>query len=198
VSKFYCTYNDIWSSRGHDSVLSLTTHFITEDDFSRNHCLLQAGKFNTADNIVSMFTDFVLHWGIQIICVLRDGRSNFGAGLNRAGVTNVAHNLHCVVHDGIMAQKDIQDLLAAGRIVGHYKYSNMAFHALQKIQAQLELKVCTPYQDEPTRWNSSYYMPEESCKCCKCRSKWVIWFYTFSMSHLILHLLNESHLLNGI
>jgi len=46
---------DIWSSRGHDSVLSFTSHFITEDGFSRNHYLLQAGKFNerhTADNIV--------------------------------------------------------------------------------------------------------------------------------------------------
>ena len=55
---------DIWSSRGHDSVLSFTTHFMTEEGFSRKHCLLQAGKFNerhTADNIVSMFTDCVSH-----------------------------------------------------------------------------------------------------------------------------------------
>jgi len=77
-------------------------------------------------------------------CVLRDGGSNFAAGLNCAGVTNVtclAHNLQCVIHDGIMAQKDIQDLLA--RLVGHYKHCNMAFHALQKIKAQLELKDCT-------------------------------------------------------
>jgi len=96
------------------------------------------------------------------MCVLRDGGSNFVAGFNRAGVTNItclAHNLQCVIHDGVLAQRDVQDLLAAGRkIVGHYKHSNVAFHALQKIQAQLELKVCTLYQDEPTRWNSSYYM----------------------------------------
>jgi len=58
---------DIWSCCGLDSVLSFTAHFITEDGFSRNHCLLQAAKFNerhTSDNIVSMFTDCVSHWGI--------------------------------------------------------------------------------------------------------------------------------------
>ena len=157
----------IWSSRGHDSVISFTAHFITEEGFSRKHCLLQASRFNerhTADNIISMFTDCVSQWGIQskVICVLRNGGSNFVSGFNCAGVTNVtclAHNLQRVIHDGVLAQRDIQDLLAAGRrMVGHYKHSNVAFHALQKIQAQLELKVCTLYQDEPTWWNSSYYM----------------------------------------
>ena len=45
----------------------------------------------------------------------------------------MSSNLQRVIHDGVLAQKDIQDLLAAGRrIVGHYKHSNVAFHALQK------------------------------------------------------------------
>jgi len=38
--------------------------------------------------------------------------------LNRAGVTIVtclAQNLQRVIHDGVLAQKDIQDLLVAGR-----------------------------------------------------------------------------------
>ena len=107
-----------------------------------------------------MFTDCVTHWGIQskIMCVLRDGGSNFVAGFNCAGVTNItclAHNLQCVIHDDILAQRDVQDLLAAGR---HYEHSNEAFRALQKIKPQLGLKVCTLYQDKPTKWNSSYYM----------------------------------------
>ena len=70
----------------------MTAHFITKEGFSRKHCLLQAGKRNKrhiADNIVSMFTECVSHWDIQskIMCMLRDGGSNFVAGLNRAGVT---------------------------------------------------------------------------------------------------------------
>ena len=149
--KFVALTSDIWSSRGHDSVISFTAHFIT-DKFVGRHCLLQASKFNerhTGDNIALMFADCICQWEIQskIVCVLRDGGANFVAGFNSSGVNNLtclAHNLQRVVHDGVLAQRDVQDLLGAGRrIVGHYKHSNVAFHALQRIQAQLELKVCT-------------------------------------------------------
>ena len=58
----------------------------------------------------------VSHWDIssskKYACVLRNRGSNFVAGLNRAVVTNVtclAHNLQCVIHDGVLALKDIQD-----------------------------------------------------------------------------------------
>ena len=67
-------------------------------------------------------------------------------------ITCLAHSLQRVILDGVLAQKDVQDLLAAGmKIVGHYKHSNVAFHLLQRIQAQLELKVCALYQDKPIR-----------------------------------------------
>ena len=111
-----------------------------------------------------IYSDCVCEWKMEskIVCALRDGGSNFVAGFNRFGVPSItclAHGLQHVIHDGVLAQKDVQDLLAAGRkIVGHYKHSNVAFHLLQRIQAQLELKMCALYQDEPTRWNSSYYM----------------------------------------
>ena len=57
---------------------------------------------------------------------LRDGGSNFVAGFNSCGVPSItclAHSLQRVIHDGVLAQRDVQDLLAAGRIVGHYKHS---------------------------------------------------------------------------
>ena len=105
--------------------------------------------------LTTLFQCLLTQWGIQsrIMCVLKDGGSNFVAGFNCAGVTIVTclvHNLQCVIHDGVLTQRDVQDLLAAGRkVLGHYKHSNVAFYALQKIQAQLKLKVCTLYQDEP-------------------------------------------------
>lgn len=166
LQEFVALTSDIWSSRGHDSVISFTAHFIT-DKFVRRYCLLQASKFNekhTGDNISLMFTDCICQLEIQskIVCILRDGGANFVVGLTRSGMINLtclAHNLQRVIRDGVLAQRDVQDLLGAGRrIVGHYIHSNVAFHALQRIQAQLELKVCALYQDEPTRWNSSYYM----------------------------------------
>ena len=52
---------------------------------SFHHCLLQASKFNdrhTGDNIALMFADCFCQWEIQpkIVCVLRDGGTNFVAG----------------------------------------------------------------------------------------------------------------------
>ena len=109
---------DIWSSRGHDSVISFTAHFIT-DKYTRDHCLLQASKFNerhTGDNIATMYSDCVSECKIEskIVCALRDGGSNFVAGFNRSGVPSItclAHGLQRVIHDGVLAQKDVQDLL---------------------------------------------------------------------------------------
>ena len=113
---------DTWSSHGHDSVISFTAHFITD-------------KF--ASEIQS-----------KTVCVLQDGGTNFVAGFNSSDVnslTCLVHNLQRVIHDGVLAQRDV---LGAGRRTAiHYKHSNVAFYALQRIQAQLELKVCTLYQD---------------------------------------------------
>ena len=42
---------------------------------------------------------------------------------------NVLH-----IYDGVLAQRDAQYLLGAGRrTVGHYKHSNVSYHALQRI-----------------------------------------------------------------
>ena len=91
-----------------------------------------------------------------------DGGSNFVSGLRNSNIPNLgclAHNIQLVINDGVLAQRSVQDLLQLGRrIVGHYRRSNVAFHILQRVQAQLDLKVCCLVQDEPTRWNSSYYM----------------------------------------
>ena len=81
-----------------------------------------------------MYSDCVCEWKIEseIVCALRDGGSNFVAGFNCSGVPSItclAHSLQHVMLDGVLAQKDVQDLLAAGRkIVWHYKHSNVAFH----------------------------------------------------------------------
>ena len=71
--------SDIWSSHGHDSVISFTAHFIT-DKFIRGQCLLQASKFNerhTGDDIALMHSDCVCEWKIEskVVCGLRDGGS---------------------------------------------------------------------------------------------------------------------------
>ena len=40
AQSFIALTSDIWSSRGHDSVISFTAHFVT-DKFTRDQCLLE-------------------------------------------------------------------------------------------------------------------------------------------------------------
>ena len=111
-----------------------------------------------------MISNCLCQWDIhsKLLCVLRDSGSNFVSGLRDSNIPNLgclAHNIQLVINDGVLAEKSVQDLLQLGRrIVGHYRRSNVAFHVLQRVQTQLDLKVCCLIQDEPTRWNSSYYM----------------------------------------
>ena len=46
------------------------------------------------------------------------------------------------------------------KIVGHFKHSSLAIGRLQSIQHQLSLVQLKLMQDEPTHWNSTYYMLE--------------------------------------
>ena len=63
--------------------------------------------------------------------------------------------------DGVFAQPGVVNVLASGRkLVGHFKRSNVSLQALIRIQQQLGLKQHRLIQDEPTRWNTSYYMLE--------------------------------------
>ena len=93
---------------------------------------------------------------------MRDNGSNFVAGLRDAGIPNIpclAHTLLLVVKDGCLAQPAVVDLTAKARkLVGHYKHSNIALQSLLKIQEQLGLSPKRLIQDEPTRWNTTFYM----------------------------------------
>lgn len=91
--------------------------------------------------------------------VLRDNGRNFIAGLRCRdwNLGCLAHTLQLIVKEGILAQREVEDLLACcRRIVGHFKHSNVAWHAL--IQSRRSLVLHRPVQDELTSWNSSHYM----------------------------------------
>ena len=56
-----------------------------------------------------------------------------------------------------------------------YRQSNLACKALHRIQEQLNCPVHKLIQDEPTRWNTTYYMLDRLLEqkhaghyCCKC------------------------------
>ena len=70
----------------------------------------------------------------------------------------MAHTLQLVIDDGMLAQLCVSPLAAGRQLIGHFKCSNVNIHALGHIQEQLGLKKHQLIQDEPTRWNTSYYM----------------------------------------
>jgi len=57
---------DIWSSHGHDLVFSFTAHFIAEDGFSGNHCLLQAGNLMKDTLLTTMFQYLLILFHIGV------------------------------------------------------------------------------------------------------------------------------------
>ena len=63
--------------------------------------------------------------------------------------------------DCVLAQRSVSDMLGRCRkIVGHYKHSHLAAERLQDIQHQFSLPYDKLMQDEPIRWDSTYYMLE--------------------------------------
>ena len=71
------------------------------------------------------------------------------------------HILQLVIKHCILAQNSVSGMLSRyPKIVGHYKYSNLAVERLQDIHCQHSLPNHKLMQDEPTQWDSTYYMLE--------------------------------------
>ena len=98
----------------------------------------------------------------QVHCVVRDNGSSMVKAMSEGGLPNFvffAYSLQLVVHDGLLSQHVVIDLLAVCRsIVRHFKYSSVASHKLARIQENLDLPWHTLKQVVSTCWNSTLYM----------------------------------------
>ena len=98
---------------------------------------------------------------INILLIIEDNGINIVKALTDALLPQFgcfAHTLQLVVHDGVLSQQSVLDLLSASRkIVGHFNHSCKAYSRLRVIQLNLSLPQHRLVQDEPTRWNSSLY-----------------------------------------
>ena len=123
-------------------------------------------KFNESHtgNIASVINSCVQSWKLteKLTCIVRDNAANYVAGLRDANILNfgcLAHTLQLIINDGVLVQRSVQELLGVARkLVGYYKHSNVSFQVLKQMQAQLGLPQYSLFQDEPTRWNSCFYM----------------------------------------
>ena len=138
--------------------------------YAKEEQILQVHPFpgsHTADAIAEIISKLLEVWNIdkaRVHAIVRDNATNMVAGIRQFGlpaVSCVIHTLQLVVKDSIFIQKSVTDILARCRkIVGHFKHSSLATGYLLSIQKQLGLAEHKLIQDEPTRWDSSYYMLE--------------------------------------
>ena len=165
---FFSFTTDIWTTNvSNESLLSLTAHWIT-GTFERKAVMLHAQCIDgshTGPCIAEKITGILRSWDIshdQVHVVLRDNGSNMVRAMKDACLPSLgcfAHTLQFVVHDGVLSQRAVIDVLAICRkIVGHFKHSSLAYSRLREIQNNLSLPPHRLKQDEPTRWNSTLYM----------------------------------------
>ncbi len=120
---------------------------------------------HTGDAIRTKCDEMLHNWGIQkshVHCFVVDNAANMKKAMIDGGYTYMgcfAHTLQLVVHDGILSQRYVQDILAkCRRLVGHFKHSQLASSRLKDIQTTLGIPHHRFKQDVITRWNSTLYM----------------------------------------
>ncbi|XP_063215715.1 zinc finger BED domain-containing protein 4-like [Bacillus rossius redtenbacheri] len=158
---------DMWTSTANDDYLGLTVHFV-DSNFVLQHLNIGVIPFpelsHTGNNLCNFITETLEEWKLQskVVAIVRDNARNITAGLESSEYEHLpclAHTLQLVVKEGLLNNKNVNNLIANGRrIVGHFKHSCKATKELKKAQATLKMKKHKLIQDEPTRWNSSLHM----------------------------------------
>ena len=166
--EYFSFTTDVWSTcMSNESLLSLTAHWIS-DTFQRTNVMLNASRIDgshTGAYIAQKIKEILESWFIstyRVHVILRDNGSNMVRAMKDASLPDLgcfAHTLQLVVHDGVLSQRAVIDIIAICRkVVGHFKHSSLAYSRLREIQKKLSLPQHRLKQDEPTRWNSTLYM----------------------------------------
>ncbi|XP_057184493.1 zinc finger BED domain-containing protein 4-like [Triplophysa rosa] len=161
---------DIWSSDvSPTSMLSLTAQWI-DKDFKLRKVVLHSQEFrgsHTAAVISNAFSKMFDTWHIdrsKVHAVVSDNARNVTKAMEESGLKGIrctAHTIQLAVHDGLLSQRSIADVIAIGRkMIGHFKHSPLAYTHLQSVQEQFGMPPKRLQQDVSTRWNSTYYMLE--------------------------------------
>ena len=162
--------SDIWTcSSSNETFISLSGHWI-KTDFTRRNAVLAAAHFpgsHTGFNIAEMFNKMWSDWELDESrrnLLVRDGASNMNSACQMANIPAIhctVHRLQLVVHDAILSQSNIKDLLAkCRRVATHFNHSALACAEIKRLQQEDGMEPRLPVQDVPTRWNSAYLMVE--------------------------------------
>lgn len=135
---------DTWTTDNTtESYFGLTAHWLSES-FQRNSYVLNCTKFegsHTAVNLLSTFDKAIVYWNIpreKCHLVLGDNAANNSKCFRDGQIPSVgccAHTIQLCVHDGLLSQRYVSDIVNAGhKIVGHFKHSSSATDRLHSLQ----------------------------------------------------------------
>ncbi|XP_065642406.1 zinc finger BED domain-containing protein 6-like [Hydra vulgaris] len=119
---------------------------------------------HTATNLVNFMNESLERWGLleKLNVVIRNNARNIVSAMEVGKFTNIpcfAHTLQLVVKDGCLDNECISLLTATcRRIVGYFNHSVKSYKLLKLSQETLGLPKYSIIQDEPTRWNGTFYM----------------------------------------
>ena len=120
-------------------------------------CAQKLSESHTGEYVLSQCQHAFRHWKIaddRIHVIVRDNASNMVEAFEDGNISSIgcfAHTLQLIVHDGVLSQRAVGEILTICRkIVGHFKRSSLACSCLKEIQTNLGLPVHHLQQDEPT------------------------------------------------
>lgn len=99
---------------------------------------------HTGDAIQTKMVEMLEKWEItEVYCFVVHNAANMKKAMGDGQYAYVgcfAHTLQLVIHDGILCQRYVRDILAiCRRIVGHFRHSQLAASRLKQIQLNIGL-----------------------------------------------------------
>ncbi|RLU25470.1 hypothetical protein DMN91_002148 [Ooceraea biroi] len=110
-------------------------------------------KWEISEKVLAVVTDNA----VNVVNAVRDMTEI----QEQDGLTCAAHTMQLVVNEALACHQDIQEICQkAGKLVGHFRHSNVTTTDWQSKQAQLNIKSSKLIQSVKTRWNSTLEMLE--------------------------------------
>ena len=167
--------SDMWTSLVDDAYISLTTHLISDEwkTKSVSSGTLPVTEQHTGGNISSWIEEKLRKFDIsmqKIVSFVHDNGSNFFRAGNLltekfewSSESCAGHDLQLCIKAGLEINESQRVVVAARKLVEHFKKSELANTALQKRQQQIvphDANGCVLQivQIVRTRWNSVFYM----------------------------------------